>query len=247
MLARLDALGAAIVPCRRDAGVAGDPCVHAFRHAVDDGCLPFTCQGRENGLAIEGGETLTCEVLSSAAVSGVTFDRLFVQVGGGALASACVRAIRAAGPARAPRLQPVQTTGCAPFMRAFERVRGRLAHGATRAEVMREAAGHRSRFMWPWEPAPRGVAEGILDDETYDWREVVAGVFDSGGAPVVVDDARVREAQAVVRDTTPIVPSATGAAGLAGLLELQARSDVGRDERVVVLITGGEGQRGAST
>ena len=39
------------------------------------------------------------------------------------------------------------------------------------------AARHRSAFMWPWETEPHSVADGILDDETYDWLAVVRGML----------------------------------------------------------------------
>ena len=35
--------------------------------------------------------------------------------------------------------------------------------------------------MWPREPEPRSIADGILDDETYDWRALLTAVHDSGG------------------------------------------------------------------
>ena len=46
-------------------GVAGDPTYHRLQAAIADGALPFTCQGNENGLAIEGGETLGYEMAAA--------------------------------------------------------------------------------------------------------------------------------------------------------------------------------------
>jgi threonine synthase len=242
VLERLGALGAEIVACPRAPGETGDPCVHAFRRAVAAGSIPFTCQGTENGLAIEGGETLAYEILESAAAAGLTFGHWFVQVGGGALASACVQGLRfthATGAlAQLPRLHAVQTRGCAPLVRAFDRVCARLRDGVARDAVLHECAVHRSHFMWAWEQEPRGLAGGILDDETYDWRAIVTGMLESGGAPVLVDDNGVREVHALVRRATTLCPSPTGVAGLAGLMALRARGRVDADARVVVLVTG---------
>ena len=43
-------------------------------------------------------------------------------------------------------------------------------------EALRFARTHRSKFMWPWEEEPKSIATGIIDDETYDWAAVVAGM-----------------------------------------------------------------------
>ena len=116
VLERLHALGASVVSCPRIPGERGDPCMHRFHEALRAGALPFCCQGNENGLAIDGGETLVYEMLGAAAPP---LDELVVQVGGGALASACMQAFARAVAAgllpRAPRLHTVQTRGAAPL------------------------------------------------------------------------------------------------------------------------------------
>ena len=58
------------------------------------------------------------------------------------------------------------------------------------------------------------------------------------GSPVLVSDETVVEAEAMAHVTTGIPVDPTGAAGLAGLLELMRGGEVGRDERVAVLFTG---------
>src|SRR4029077_265003 len=93
---RLRDLDARIEVCEREPGVPGDPTYHALQRALADGALPFTCQGNENGLAIEGGQTLGYEMVSTLRDSGERLDRVFVQVGGGALASAVIGAFREA-------------------------------------------------------------------------------------------------------------------------------------------------------
>jgi len=129
VLARLHALGALVGVCPRDARVAGDPCVHAFHGAAREGALPFCVQGSENGLTIEGGMTLGWELAGQLARTGESLTRLFVQVGGGALASATVQALREARAlgvnGRLPRLHAVQTAGARPLRRAWARARDR--------------------------------------------------------------------------------------------------------------------------
>jgi threonine synthase len=226
---RLRALGARISVCERRPGEAGDPCFLRFREAVASGAIPFGVQGTENGLAIEGGRTLAFELVEGFRAAGVAPDSVYVQVGGGALASALAQGFAVAAAAgvlpRAPRLIAVQAAGCAPLARAWERL------GAT---PLADAARARSRFMWPWETKPSSVAHGILDDETYDWWAIVDGMRATGGAPVVVPEAMLVRAHAVAAGAG-LPASATGTAGLAGLLAEPAPG-----ERVAVIVSGVE-------
>lgn len=207
-------LGASIVVCARGTE-PGDPCMLRFRDAVAKGAIPFSVQGPENGLAIEGARTLAFEMAEALAAGGAILDRLFVQVGGGALASALIQGfsfVCACGViAKMPRIVAVQTASCAPLARAWKEL--------DRADL-NEASRHRSRFMWPWETAPSSLASGILDDETYDWLAVVEGMRASGGYPVVVDDVAIARARELAWTHTELRPSATGSAGLAGVIVL---------------------------
>jgi threonine synthase len=232
VLASLEELGARVETCPRD-GEPGDPTYRALLRALDGGAVPFTCQGNLNGLAVEGGETLGWELVSA----GVPLDRLVVQVGGGALASACIQAFRegvALGVAAAmPRIDTVQTEAAWPLRRAFREM-NQGDHG----QAVRFASHHRSAFMWPWEEAPDSVAHGILDDETYDWLAVVEGMLATGGDALVVGEEALVGANALARETTDIAVDHTGSAGLAGLLALHAEGRLARDERIAVLFTG---------
>jgi threonine synthase len=232
LLARLDELGARVTVCRRD-GRPGDPAYRALLRALEDGALPFTCQGNLNGLAIEGGETLGWEMVSAGAV----LDRVVVQVGGGALASACMQAFAEAVALGAlgarPRVDTVQTEAAWPLRRAFDEMRQ-----GPPEQALRFASHHRSAFMWPWESVPRSVAHGILDDETYDWHAVVRAMLATGGRPIVVDEQRLRAANRLATELTTVDADETGTAGLAGLAALIEAGDVAPDERVAVLFTG---------
>jgi threonine synthase len=72
--------------------------------------------------------------------------------------------------------------------------------------------------MQPWDTVPVSLAHGILDDETYDWWEVVKAMRESDGEMVVADEAAIEQALDLVRAHTGIRASATGSAGLAGFL-----------------------------
>lgn len=244
VVARLRSLGAELTVCDRAPGIAGDPTYLRLLDAIDDGALPFTCQGNLNAFAVEGGETLGFEM--AAAVGGTDgpprIDRVVIQVGGGALASSVIagfaNASRTGITVNQPRFDTVQTRGAFPLARAHERVAALVASGEPIDAALAFAARHRSDFMWPWEETPHSVAHGILDDETYDWRAVVAGMLSSGGTPLVVDEAALHAANDLARSSTGIDVDHTGSSGLAGLLHLARSGALKPDENVVVVFSG---------
>ena len=103
---------------------------------------------------------------------------------------------------------------------------------------MTGAVRRRSQVMLPWTPAPSGLAEGLLDDETYDWAALVRGMLESGGRPLVVSDEELRRAGGLAQEHTGIEVDASGAAGLAGWARLCQEGVIGADERSLVLFTG---------
>lgn len=139
----LGELGAEVQVCEREPGQPGDPTYRAFRRAVDGGALPFCCQGPDCGLTVEGGQTLGWEMAEvirarhlevvdggQAAGPAGRLDRVFIQVGGGALGSAVRRgledAVRFGWLPAMPQLHYVQTEGCAPLPRAWDLVSRRV-------------------------------------------------------------------------------------------------------------------------
>jgi threonine synthase len=245
ILNRLYRLGAHVVVCPREPGVLGDPAYHALRRELARGALPFTVQGNENGLAIEGGQTLGYELASDLADLPGGLDHLVVQVGGGALASSCIEALREAAELgalrRLPSVHTVQTTGVHPLERAYRRVWAMLPdrpdHDAV-CRAMEKAAANRSAFMQPWHATSTSAATGILDDETYDWRAVVEGMLTTGGRPVVVGENLLTEANRLAVEGTGVPVDVTGSSGLAGLLALRRQGVIGDRDRVAVLFTG---------
>jgi threonine synthase len=260
VLERLADLRATVTTCDRQPGEAGDPAYLRLREAVADGAIAFTCQGNQNGLAIEGGLTIGYEIADALRAAGQRLDHLVVQVGGGALASSVIQALVEAEALgvidHVPRIHAVQTRNAHPLIRAYELVLAhlleRLGGGfADARDALRDAvasgaadgelswiARHRSSFMWPWTPEPQSVATGILDDETYDWLAVVRGMLATGGSPVLVDEGTLLDANDLARTTTSIDADPTGTAGLAGLLRLRRRGEVHTDETSAVLFTG---------
>ncbi len=197
---RLGDLGATVEQCPRRSGEAGDPAYLRYREAAAGGSRPFTVQGTETATTFDGGRTLGWELAEQAG----PIEALYVQVGGGALATAVSLGVPQA------TLYPVQAEGCAPLHRAWDR----LAPGFD----FDDAATHPDDFMWPWDTEPTSAATGILDDVTYDWLPLLRRTKATGGEPLVVPETTIVDAYRLAREYTPVPVSATGTAGLAGLL-----------------------------
>ncbi len=125
---RITELGGRVVRCERRPGVPGDPAHHAMLAAIEAGAVPFSCQGTETPDTIDGGRTLAWEMVDALVDhdggSPARLDRLFVQVGGGALATAVVTGLAAAVDrgelARLPVVHAVQPEGNHPLVRAWD-------------------------------------------------------------------------------------------------------------------------------
>jgi threonine synthase len=263
---KLESLDARIEVCERRHGEAGDPAYLRFVEALERGAIPFSVQGTVNRTAIDGGRTIGWEIaeqLGMAEVEGRV--RMFVQVGGGALATAAWQGV-VGGVGQQwlqadPVLHAVQTEACAPLVRAWDRMtvdiaqRHELVLPATRPgraeriaaedsvfidEALGVADDEPERFMWPWEVVGHSAASGILDDVTYDWRGVLDPMLWSGGWPVLVGESMIHRAHELGTSLTGIPATATGTAGLAGLLDPVTAGAIDPSDTVVVLFTGVE-------
>lgn len=118
--------------------------------------------------------------------------------------------------ARRPRLVSVQSSGCAPIVRAFER-------GATQAE--------------PWQGA-RTVADGLRVPAAIGDFLILEALRASGGTAIAVDDAEMLAAARRMGATTGVFPAPEGAACLAAQQRLLEQGWLRGDERVVLFNTG---------
>jgi threonine synthase len=114
---------------------------------------------------------------------------------------------------RLPRLIGVQASGAAP-----------LADGA--------AAGRISPVI------ARTVADSIAVGRPRNWRKALRSVEASGGGWVKVEDEAILEASRELAAATGVFAEPTGAAALAGVIEARARGLVGRNDRVLHVVTG---------
>lgn len=244
VLRRLEHLGALCEPCARmPRDPPGDPCYRRFQAAIQGGALPFSCQGSDNGLTIQGGLTLGLEIaIQHRALAPTPLGGLFVQVGGGALASGIFQGLqlaeRAGLVARRPRLCAVQTANAHPLLRAFEQARLQ-ARSSDPKQAIAAARRHRHEHMTPWPDLPESIADGILDDETYDWAAIVEGLLETDGELVLADEEMLLRARDLVESEIGLRASATGTAGVAGVLTARAAAtDDAPMGPIAALITG---------
>src|SRR5205807_746143 len=119
------------------------------------------------------------------------------------------------GPKR-PKMVVVQSTGCAPLVRAFEQ-------GADHAE--------------PW-PNAATIAAGIRVPSAIGDYLVLKAIRESGGTAITVTDDQIRHAQVEMARTTGLYPSPEGAATWAALPLLRERRFLAGEEDVVLFATG---------
>ena len=257
IVARLDDLGAEVQHCERRPGEAGDPCVLRLHEAIATGARPFTVQGPVCPEVIDGCRTLGLELAGQLDELGVEPRSIYVQIGGGALATAVMDGLGRAWPDRAlPALRPVQAASAHPYIAAWHRFAARTlgalgiddpGSDEARASLLTanrgsfdldEALAGADDVMVPWPGTPTSVASGILDDVTYDWRTVLRHQIVTGGYPILVDEETFVAARQLVATQADPAPHETGAAGLAGLLTHAATSPASVAGPAVVLLTG---------
>ncbi len=127
-------------------------------------------------------------------------------------------ALREAGwvSGQSPRLFSVQSTGCAPVVRAFD-------SGAARTE--------------PW-PNPWTIASGLRVPGPLGGPIILRAIRETSGGAVAVSDERLVAAERRMAEMEGIDAAPEGGATLAALQILLERGEVQRDERVVLFNTG---------
>ncbi|HEX5634919.1 MAG TPA: threonine synthase [Gemmatimonadales bacterium] len=115
-----------------------------------------------------------------------------------------------------PRMFTVQSTGCAPIVRAFET-------GAERAE--------------PWQD-PWTVASGLRVPGPIGDRLMLRALRDSGGGALALDDAELSSEADRISALEGVDLSPEGGAALAAARVLRERGAIGPEERVLVFNTG---------
>jgi threonine synthase len=119
------------------------------------------------------------------------------------------------GPAR-PRLVVVQSEGCAPIVRAFERG---------------------ERFAEPWQEA-RTMAAGLRVPAAIGDYLILDAVRDSGGTAIAVSEEAIREAQLEMGRLAGVYAAPEAAATWAAVRQLRRAGFLNGDERLVLFCTG---------
>ncbi len=169
---------------------------------------------------VEGKKTMGLEL--AEAFAWALPDLVFYPTGGGTGLVGMWKAwneLRALGwlPATAQaRLIAVQSTGCAPVVRAWERGEDRIT---------------------PWEQ-PHTLAAGLQVPRLFADRLVLRALRETHGAAVAVPDAAIVEARALLARQEGIFAAPEGAATLAGLLAWRDREPLPPEARIVLFNTG---------
>lgn len=117
---------------------------------------------------------------------------------------------------RRPRMIAVQSEGCAPIVRAFER-------GAESAEE------------WP---SPETIAAGLRVPRALGDFLILRALGESGGVAVAVSDQEIMRDAAELAQSEGIFAAPEGAASLSALKRLLDLKLIARDERIVLFNTG---------
>ena len=219
-IAQLLLYGASITRCRQ-VKEGEDATVRAMLDAVEKfGYYPCPSFGPFNPYQVEGPKTMVYELYEQRTWESV--DVMLVPTGSGCLLTGIwkgLQDLKHLGMIRAyPRLVAVQPEGNRALVKAMQK-------GTPLEELVPE-------------PYPESVAGGLLDPYPWDGDAALAGVRKTRGAGVSVSDREILRSVRELAAYEGVFAEPSGAAGLAGLERLLSEGEVGRDENVVVLVTG---------
>jgi threonine synthase len=166
----------------------------------------------------EGAKTLGFEIVEQL---GWRYPRHIVSpVAGGTLLPRIARGLRELKQVglvdgELPHIHAAQAAGCAPVVHA-------LAAGLDHPEPVR----------------PNTIAKSIAIGNPADGYQVIQTVRDSGGSGTAVTDADIVAAIRLLAETEGIFTEPAGGTTLAGAIDLIERGVIGRDDSVVVCVTG---------
>jgi threonine synthase len=199
-------------------GLIGDAGVRARELAAASGA--FDASTLREPYRVEGKKTLGLEIAEQ--LGWLPPDVIVYPTGGGVGLIGIDKALREARELgwlradRLPRFVAVQSTGCAPIVRAFE-------------------AGQRR--VEPW-PDAATVAFGITVPAPLGDELILDVLYATGGTAIAVDDAEILVELRAFGRAEGVWLCPEGAACLAALRRLVATGWLGPDERIVVVNTG---------
>jgi threonine synthase len=219
-LAQLAIYGTNIVKVR-GLELGEDPTVKLLKASCDRyNWYPCPSFGPLNAYQAEGPKTMAYEIAEQ--LEWASPDSVYLPVGaGGALTGnwkGFVDLKELDFIKHLPKVIAVQSTGCAPVVRAFEQ-------GADPSEIT------------AWEK-PDSVATGLMDPFPWDGDYALKALKESHGNAVSVTNEEILEAQKLLAKTEGIFAEPSGVTSLAGLIKQLSSDDVERSETIVVEITG---------
>ena len=166
----------------------------------------------------EGAKTIGFEIVEQLGWRYPT--HLVAPVAGGTLLPRIVRGLRELRriglvDGELPRVHAAQAAGCAPVVKAFE-------------------AG----LDYPEPVRPNTIAKSIAIGNPADGYQVLQSVRSTGGSAAAVRDDQIVDAIRLLAETEGIFTEPAGGTTLAATIDLVRRGVIGRDEPVVVCITG---------
>jgi threonine synthase len=214
LLEQIAAYGAELVPVD---GHIGDCGKLAKQHAAETGAMDLSTL--REPYRIEGKKTLGLEIAEQ--LGWRLPGSVFYPTGGGTgligmwkAFGELIEAGWVAGPM--PRLFSVQSSGCAPVVKAFEA-------GAAQCEA------------WP---DPQTVAAGLRVPAPLGGRLMLRAIKESGGGAVAVTDAALLEGARMLATLEGVDACPEGGAAVAAARRMRESGQLSADERVVVFNTG---------
>jgi len=219
-IAQLLLYGASITRCGQ-VKRGEDATVQAMLDAVDRfGYYPCPSFGPFNPYQVEGPKTIVYELYEQRDWEGL--DAILVPTGSGCLLTGIWKGLRDLRELDLikgyPRIVAVQPAGNQALVRAIRK-------GASFDRIIPE-------------PYPESVAGGLLDPYPWDGDAAMTGVRETRGMGVSVSDRDILRSVRELAACEGIFAEPSGAAGLSGLEKLLSEGAIGKDDRVVVLVTG---------
>jgi len=198
-----------------------DPTVQMLRLVAKHyGWYPCPSFGPFNPYQVEGPKTISYEVVEQ--LGWRTPDWIFIPTGSACLLAGIWKGLKDYLELNfieeLPRLAAIQSTGNAPFVRAFK-------EGADPMKIS------------PWRN-PKTIASGLMDPYPWDGDAGLIALRRSDGLAEAVPDELISEAQKLLASMEGIFAEPSGATGLAGVIKLLNEGILDPSDEIVVLITG---------
>jgi len=219
-LAQLTTYGALVVKVQGlESGE--DPTVKLLKASCDRyDWYPCPSFGSLNAYQVEGAKTMAYEIAEQLDWSSP--DVVYVPVGAGSGLTGNWKGFvdlkQLDFVKQLPTLMAVQSTGCAPFVRAYEQ-------------------GFDPLKITAWEK-PDSVATGLMDPFPWDGDYALRALKESKGKAFAVTNEEILNAQKLLAKTEGIFAEPSGVTSLAGLIKHFSSDEVERSATIVVEITG---------